>query len=747
MRIVGEWTRWLCCILGPVALLTACSPQGDDLPPVPDMPDDMLGGDDFVEIRKPQALGTAAAARALGNAPFEASDGSGDFYLAVRRAIFDQRWFLSAYVKQYHLGDASVAAAVTLGTRVVSFAEQNGKLFVFDTSDQFKASELLDPDVLLEAYPIVQLDEFDQLPGSERYVLIDPAAGLNRFLITGELFADPDLDDAGPFPLRVGLSFMQSFRKVTDGAAFEQVFTGDVDFGPDGGSFNGTVWGTLGISLRRYKVGGGYVPTPDPGIPHYFLSDSRIIPDSFFTVDANPVRWNLRPGRAPIKVFITAGALRAQAVYPDHDILGALERGIENWNDVVGYPAFDAVVVEDDRIRDDDRSTALIDYPGAGNNFAFADWRHNPNNGEILGGSVYFGGIWFDLLPFFEDDAVVELGAAQAADRPQVLSLLWGGMPARRPGCVYWAPQERGGVLDRLRADSSLTAIEKGNNFIEHVMGHEWGHVLGLRHNFMGSLLPPGSSVMDYATDFGDAPHLAKPGPYDIEAIRYLYQQSPDLPSQPFCTDDDLGFDPNCMIFDSGAAPLTDFWAGEYEFFSSGVLDFGDPVDLLEFGGLNEILGFARDADFVSAADRLFAAELALGRAAVPLDPADAAVALVVSQANAMAEFVLRRAVLDPPELRGFSTFDISDPDVIAFLCQQARRMATNEDGARAFQLRRAAVDVLEGFQNDAALLELRAARDTVSEALSTGAVPAADVPLTEDLLARMEAALTPYYD
>lgn len=724
---------------GAAALLAACATATQA-----DLPDDLLeSGEAFVQIRKPEAEETVTTVHSLGGQPGQLTDGSDDFYVAVRRDLLDQRWFLSAYMKQYHLGDAGVAAASSLGTRVVSFREQNGKLFVFDSSDAFKVSDLFDPEVLLEAYPIVDFDAFRQLRGSSRYVLIDPAAGLNRFLVTGELVADPNLADFGAFPLRVGLSYMQNFRGLSDGATFEQVFTGEVDFGAG----PATAWGTLGISLRRYQEGEGYVPTADPGTPHYFLSDSRIIPNASSAVEANPVRWNLFPGREPIEVAITAGAQRAQADFPDVDILGALERAIEDWNKVIGYEAFDAVLVDDDEIRDDDASTVLVDYPGAGNDFAFADWRHNPNNGEILGGSVYFGGVFFSIISQLEDDVVDEAPAVAAPKQAQTAySFLWGGMPARRPACMYWSPEYRGGAMEKLRADTSLTATEKGARYIEHVLSHEWGHVLGLRHNFKGSLVPPGTSVMDY-TLAEDAVQLNDPGPYDVDAIHFLYQQSADLPAQPFCTDENTLVDPTCVTFDAGADPLRDFWQGEYDFLSFLVFDLGFPVEFLEFGGLNEILGFARDAGLVAPADRVLAADLVLGRAKVPLAETDAADPAIAAQANAAADFVLHRMVLDPPELRGAIGADVTDPDVIALVAQQAGRMVVNEDGVRTFPLRRTGVDVLKRLQSESALLELRATRDSIAAALAAGTVDAADVPLTEDLLARIDAALTPYFE
>jgi len=73
--------------------------------------------------------------------------------------------------------------------------------------------------------------------------------------------------------------------------------------------------------------------------------------------------------------------------------------------------------------------------------------------------------------------------------------------------------------------------------------------------------------------------------------------------------------------------------------------------------------------------------------------------------------------------------------------------MLRNEDGIRTYALRRTAVDTLKKLQTDSAFLELRASRTALAAALAIG-LPAADqVPFEQDLLVRVVAALTPYFD
>jgi hypothetical protein len=106
-----------------------------------------------------------------------------DFYLAInKKELGAGKWFLSSYMKQYFPGGVSGGAARSMGTRVVSFKAQNGKLFVFDTDSRKQASDVFNPDVIVDAYPVVAYPPFDRqrperLRGARRSVCRRLAAG------------------------------------------------------------------------------------------------------------------------------------------------------------------------------------------------------------------------------------------------------------------------------------------------------------------------------------------------------------------------------------------------------------------------------------------------------------------------------------------------------------------------------------------------------------------------------------------
>lgn len=361
---------------------------------------DTLGDEAFVRVaRTSQALTVDA-----GTDGYATNE---NFYIAINKAELGSKWFLAAYLTQWHPAEAGMAAR-SLGTRVVSFKVQNDKLYVFDVTDGAKWSDTLDPQRVVEAYPLVtNFAPFNALPGSGNYVLFDPAAGLNRFEVMGDAFASS-------FSARfeVELSYLQNFKVLGDGVAFEQVFAGYTEIPGPGilgfdQPFRGQ--GTMAVSLRRYAEGAGFVASELTN-NHYFGSDNVQYVPNEPRAKRNVVKWNIKPGMQPIpwRIGQAIAKLKADPRLAGVDIEGAIARGVTGWNDAFGFPVFSVVATgANDSYGDDDKNFIVIDNnPGLG--MAFANWRENPNTGEIRGASVYFSSVFIEGALQSAGDAGIE---------------------------------------------------------------------------------------------------------------------------------------------------------------------------------------------------------------------------------------------------------------------------------------------------------------------------------------------------
>lgn len=681
--------------------------------------DVLLGAEDLVAIPRATTV-EEMVARTNKNLR---SNGSGSFYLAIRKSALSERWFWSTYLEQLQPYGPSPG---TLGTRVIRFREQNGKLFVFDADDRRGTSDIFEPDLIIDAFEIVNSGPFNSLPGSGGFVLIDPAAGMNRF---GAL-ADWWGEGGAPVKLETELSFVEDFKSWNDGGSFAHVFAaytnepigtpGDLDIN----EFR--VAATTRVTLRRYYETNGYTATPNPGVPHFFTSDPLNYYNGSPVVHQNAVHWAIRPGMQPIKWKIGRGILQYQndPALGGADVVGAVERGIESWNAAFGFEVFKAELAgQNDRFGDDHHNYFIVDTdPTLG--YAYADWRTNPNTGEVRGASVYFSGAFFS--PFPDDLASDESAPARpTAKRKPVPRLVWQDQKSE-PLCVRYADERR-----TTGESTQFTAKEKLENYVQEIALHEVGHTLGLRHNFKGSLMPPTSSTMEY--NLSEVSFVQPvPGPYDIDAIRYLYGLSPNLPAQPFCTDEDTLVDPNCVRFDPPSpTPLYDHQLPFYSFVASLFLDGSLPVvdaDLyLAYYGL-ESMGYARAGD---ASESIAAWSTLVGGFCD------------FAGTNAGADAVCGYWFRDIVRPQGAISNPISDPTVLSTIAVDARNTITNGD--RDFSVRRSAVDALKSLQNLESYEALLAARDTLAAQLPS--LVGAESALTRDLLARIDSATSPYFE
>ncbi len=105
------------------------------------------------------------------------------------------------------------------------------------------------------------------------------------------------------------------------------------------------------------------------------------------------------------------------------------------------------------------------------------------------------------------------------------------------------------------------------HGIIAQLMWHEFGHTVGLRHNFYGSMdhkhMREGevtASVMDYVSLQAESGSLHQWGQYDEWALKWIYGGS-DIREQAmakdplYCTDEHRIFSPLCQAYDYGTTP------------------------------------------------------------------------------------------------------------------------------------------------------------------------------------------------
>jgi hypothetical protein len=743
---------WLGAASLAVALSTACgSPPDVPAPEVPETPADALPISlDSAFVAVPRAVSASQRQQVEQQLQGAVDDSGTSFYLAIRRSELAQRWFMSAYLKQAHPGGVLYNAATSLGTRVVSFKEQNGKLFVLDVADGKAMSDVFDPDLLVEAYPVVSdYGPFNRTRGSDQYVLIDPTAGLNRFGVVGDLLGPRRIQ------FNVELSFAQRFRTLADGVAFEQVYTGYMDVPDDLAHYflenNPYRYsGTLALSLRKYSEGPGFTPTPRPETDHYFLSDERIIPNTGGYTEQTPVKWNIRPGMKPIRWNITPTVLTLQndPRYQQYDVVGALKRGIEGWNQVFGFKALEAVVADSTQsFADDDKNFLILDTD-EGMPFAFANMRTNPNTGEIRGASVYLPALWLWLADSDYSDDLSEAALTEGAAPHPSLRMSWAGMAG---GTLCDQEVPKAGALAASPELASLTKKQKVEANLTNVVLHEIGHTLGLRHNFAGSRVYAGgpstvrsTSVMDYIVE-EDTVYGTAPGPYDVEAVRYLYGLSTQVPTLAFCTDQDTLVDPLCNRHDRFDDPLTKWYVPEFHDTMAQLMYSTANLDRLKsLVGfyMNPVLQFVRAGNVQAQAT---AYQLAMAQFRPPLQVPAGSPPHYAARADELARRTLARLYLDPAADRG--SFKANPPNsstLLPLVIADLKAILLNVDGVRSYASRRTMVDILKSQQVLASYSALREVRDTLTAQLPS--LSGDERLQVEDLVARISEAVSPYY-
>jgi hypothetical protein len=366
----------------------------------------------------------------------------------------------------------------------------------------------------------------------------------------------------------------------------------------------------------------------------------------------------------------------------------------------------------------------------------------NPNTGEIRGASVFF--------PVGFVRGVPPAPAAMTGDAaPPAPGLRWGTMK-RQSLCERALPS-----LDDLMADepspgtAALTHAERVERYLTSIVAHEIGHTLGLQHNFKGSMRPLSSSLMDYLVAEDDITLAGQPQSYDIAALRYLYGLSPDLPGEPFCTDEHRTTDPDCRTFDRGANPFSEWVAPRYTSAAQSFLSGRTTSFVISQG--DGVIQYVRQGQLPDG--RRLAWEALIAPLKTPLAVPPDAPPNFAARVSAVTRVVLSRLFLPVERTLPFPGHPPLPPIPAPPLHPTLVPAAVAELGAnlldvdqlRTFTLRRLAADILKRMQRLEALAVLTQARDQLAEQIPT--LPPEVALETQDLLNRVQRHLTAYFD
>ncbi len=469
-------------------------------------------------------------------------------HVVIKKSALAKEFLLSVNL----LSQTPTPMFSSLQSRVVSFVLRDGKVYLLDVT---KNNNVGNNQNISQALLIA---EFNVLSETEKNLEIDFNSGMSQIFVGGDMFGsdDPGFNGAD-FKLNkldVRLSYLDEVTLNQSALFIRQVAQVE-------GADSATAV-EVRYQIKPYNPDPGFVPRQSPGFDKvgFFEANPLLLFDGSSRVYA--MKWNEKKS---IQFAISANTpmkyrklIRSALLY---------------WNKILGENAVEVVQLQDSSLTAPHFDLNIIqwaDWDAAG--YAFADAHVDPRSGEVTSAQIFLPSAFF------------------IANVPKRLRLLG---TARKKISLYGFKSARLCNRDVLKdlagreqsEEATPRAMEKAVfDYVYETVAHELGHVLGLRHNFAGSLAanydykdrkklilsyyknekaPEGivasNSVMDYSrfeesSWNGDLlQNGAKALAYDEMAINFLYKNSSLPKVRPFfCTDSDIQTYADCNMSDAG---------------------------------------------------------------------------------------------------------------------------------------------------------------------------------------------------